>query len=132
MTKKNITTRDDLVIKISILSNTLDTILIPKTGTFCYLEDRTAFFGLQLQEMRAGKFVDINPSSNLDNPPFVDSDTLTKGSQRLFEFPIGWLSQYPVGNYRIRILALFSLFNKMHDVSSNWANFEIKKPLKEH
>jgi hypothetical protein len=81
--------------------------------------------------MKNGKYVNMEETSSLDNLPSVEADIMTKGSRRLYELPLGWFSAYPIGKYRIRICAFFSIYNKgMKDVFSNWANFEIKQPLK--
>jgi hypothetical protein len=127
LTSKSTPTRKNLEINILIVSKKSDTIIIPKGAPICNIEDKTAFFALELQRFQSGKFVAMS-LGNFDNLPIVDADTLTIGSERQYEIPIGWLAEYPVSKYRIRVLALISLYNKTSDVYSNWVDFEVNNP----
>jgi len=69
--------------------------------------------------------------SHIDNLPTLSMDTVFYNQDRQLSLPHYILYHYSQGEYRIRVLCRFSMFNKLKDRYSNWTYFACNKDIDE-
>jgi hypothetical protein len=126
--KKEIENSSDLRIKIEIKSNKIAPIIVPKEISLGYMERRSGFFRIQVQQEIDDKYVDVPSHGFIDNMP-SSLDTMYKNDVRKFNSSFRLLYRFVKGNYRIRVLGAFSVLNHINDVYSDWKYFTCKKDI---
>lgn len=129
MPVSEIQTSNDLRVDVSVKSNQILPLIMTKDAALGYVNEKIGFFRVQVQQKIGGKYIDIKHHGLIDNAP-TDLDTLYKGDLRKFDLSIRLLYHFIKGDYRIRILAAFSILNpSIKDSYSNWSYFTCKKEI---
>jgi hypothetical protein len=128
--KITITASKDLLLTISIKSNTNKKIVIQKYISVGKIQDSSGFISLQLQKMEGQTYKDVKPHGDGDYfAPYDKTDTLQSGEQRDITDNISLITIPYKGKYRIRAVCFFSVYNEMKDVYSDWLYFNCEKPI---
>ena len=128
---KEVSQANDLNISLTIKSTIKPFVLLPDNESWGFLSSIESFYLIQIQEMSGGTYVDIPRKGHLDNVPTFSMDTVFNGMHRELSFPIHILYRYTKGEYRIRVLCRFSMYNRLKDRFTDWLYFSCKNDIEE-
>jgi hypothetical protein len=128
--KTKIANEKDLTLTLIVKSTQSTPLEIPKVGIWSYANRGPAFFLIELQRETKGKYVDVPGNASMDNVPETEIDTLYTNGTKGYPLSIRLLFHYAKGNYRLRVLATFSVLNKLPDIYSAWTYFECENDIK--
>jgi hypothetical protein len=120
---KEIIQVEDLQISLTIKSDMSPFLLLPDNESWGFLSSIESFYLIQIQKMSGDKYIDMPSGGHLDNVPTFSLDTVYNKQYRQLSFPIRILYSYTKGEYRIRVLCRFSMYNKLRDRYTDWVYF---------
>jgi len=129
--KKEISHMEDMNISLGIKSYRRQYFLLPDNESWGFLNSIEGFYLIQVQKKSGDKYLDMSPYGHIDNLPTLSMDTVFYNQDRQLSLPHYILYHYSQGEYRIRVLCRFSMFNKLKDRYSNWTYFACNKDIDE-
>jgi hypothetical protein len=128
--KQEIVNSKDLIIDIQIKSNKIRPLIFLKDPSPNFVARHMGALRVEVQSKVGDKYVDLPVHGTIDNMP-VEVDTLYSGNSRTYQLALGVFYRHLLkGNYRVRILAAFSLLNpKVKDQYSEWVYFNCDKDI---
>ena len=119
-----------LPITLRIESKQKRILQVPKEALWGYEQEGPCFFSLEMQRKINGRYMDLKWDTRVDGPLSMDIDTLNDGEFREYTTTIDKFYEYNGGEYRVRVLCLFSSINDIKDIYSNWAYFYGNREMK--
>jgi hypothetical protein len=128
--KREIEANSPFPITLRIESKQHRILEMPKGAMWGHKPEGIRYFSLEVQKKADGKYRDLKWNSRVDVPSTIDIDTLHYDDFREYTGKLDWLFVYSKGEYRVRVLCLFSSTNDTRDVYSNWAYFYSNQEMK--
>jgi|SRR6185437_7917427 len=126
---KEVRQADDLNISLTIKSTVRPFVLLPDNESWGFLSSIEGFYLIQIQKKAGDRYIDMPQQGHLDNVPTFSLDTVYTNMRRELSFPLQMLYEYRKGEYRIRVLCRFSMYNRLKDKYTDWVYFSCKNDI---
>jgi hypothetical protein len=118
--KDTVARLEDMKITLVLQSERHECFLLPDQESWGFPHSIEGFYWIEMQEKLGDHYVDIDFQGHIDNIPTLSMDTVCYHHHRELPYPVYTLFPFSPGEYRIRVLCRFSMYNNLKDKYTDW------------